>query len=609
MNDRDTSSALGAPRAGERALSTAPVVIDARTARCARVVLAGVALCASIACDPIVDEEPPAEATPLPVREGTDGSSLPVRPHDDDPTDPGATCVARSVPLRRISHIEHRFLLRDLFPPLAASSISLATDLTGGEFENARDELLVNPLLVDQYHALALEIAEEAVVAMPELVPCDPALGLACAETFIRTFGRRALRAPLSDDDVADFRAIFEEVLVDGAGPEAFTTGVQLTIQAMLESPEFLYRIESGTVVDDTGAVTDGELLALDGPSLANRLSFLLWSSAPDDELIAHADDGTLLDEEVLAAEVERMLDDPRARESVGEFFRQWLDLERISHVTKVDPAFTPSLQAAMREETRRFLLDHIFEGERTMDDLLTSSSSYVNAELATHYGVAPPSEVDDEGFGLVTLPDERSGFLTQGSFLAGRGHPTNPSPVLRGVLVLERLLCIELGTPPPGAESSTLDEGVVPETNRQAYELLTSPVQCTGCHQFINPVGFALEGFDSSGRARSDDNGAALDLTGSLLGSEFDGAKELGAVLAALPDAERCLTDKIVTYAFGAHEWVADSCLDVDVEDAVTNGADASLKGALRAVALHPEFRFLRTTTGSPAAPVGVGE
>lgn len=421
------------------------------------------------------------------------------------------------------------------------------------------------------------------------LVPCDASEGLVCAEQFLRTFGRRALRRPLTDDEVALYRTFFEE----GEGANDFNLAVQLAVQAFLESPELLYRVETGTAQPD-GTVT------LDGYSLASRLSFLLWSSLPDDTLFAAAEDGSLLTDDGLQAQVDRMLGDPKAKRMMEEFFRQWLDLDRVAHVTKNDPAFTGTLQASLREESVRFLVDTIFDEGGTMSDLLTSRTTWVNAELAAYYGVPMPTDVDEEGWGQVELGAERSGFLTSGAFLAARGHPANPSPVLRGVLVLERLVCLELGTPPPGAESTTLEEGIVPETNRESYELLTSPSDCVTCHQVINPIGFALEEFDTLGRHRTDDNGVALDLTGSLLGQSFDGAASLGQVLAGLPDAERCVTEKMLQYTFGAKDDVEGSCLHHDVVSAFTTQSDGSLRALLTQIATHPEFRQLPASEGA---------
>ncbi len=523
----------------------------------------------------------PLTDVPPPTR-GSGHGDLPVRDHDGAPVviDP-SSCAPRDVPVRRVSHFEHRLLLQDLFPGVALPVFSLATDLTGSEFDNQAEALVASPLLVDQYHSVAVQTAEAVVADTSALLPCDASAGLTCAEEFIRTFGRRALRRPLTDTEVALYRSLFET----SPGAEDFNLALQLTVQAFLESPEFLYRIETGVEQDDG-------TIALDGYSLANRLSFLIWSSMPDEALFAAAEDGSLLTDAGLQAQVERMLNDGKARRMMEEFFRQWLDLERVAHVTKNDPTFTSTLQDAFREESVRFLVDTIFEQNGTMADLLTSRNTWVNQELANLYGVAMPGETDEAGWAPVELGPERSGFLTQGTFLAGRAHPANPSPVLRGVLVLERLICLELGTPPPGAESAMLDENANPQTNRESYELLTSPAQCRGCHSVINPIGFALEEFDSVGRHRTLDNGVPVNLSGSLLGYDIDGAATLGQVLAGLPDAEHCLTEKMLEYTFGAKDDVVGSCMTHDVAEHFMQESDGSIRSLLTTIATHPQFR-----------------
>jgi hypothetical protein len=567
------------------ALSRRPSARHRRSAVVLSGMMAGVLLLPLGCSEPLTDVPPP---TRLPGDPGFGHGALPVRDVNDGPVVAGE-CGPRDVPVRRVSHFEHRMLLQDLLPGVAVPSVQLATDLTGSEFDNQAEALIASPLLVNQYHSAAQQAAEAAVANVDALLPCSASDGITCAEAFIRTFGRRALRRPLTEDDVALYRTLFE----NGPGADDFNLGVQLTVQAFLESPEFLYRVETGVEQPDG-------TLALDGYSLASRLSFLLWSSMPDDALFEAAEDGSLLTDEGLAAQVERMLDDEKARRMMEEFFRQWLDLERVAHVTKDDPAFTSSLQDAMREESVRFLVDTIFDQNGTMADLLTSRTTWVNQELADLYGVQMPAETDEEGWAQVELGPERSGFLTQGTFLAGRSHPYNPSPVLRGVLVLERLICLELGAPPPGAETTQLDEDANPQTNRESYDLLTSPVECNGCHQVINPIGFALEEFDTVGRHRTTDNGVAVDLTGSLLGESFDGASSLGQVLANLPDAEHCLTEKMLEYTFGAKDDVDGSCMTEDVAHTFMEESDGSLRSLLVQIATHPDFRQLRAGGGA---------
>lgn len=571
----------------------------ARWAAGARALICGLAVASTTACSP--------EARPAPgFTDGQPGAHVARRGEVPDGVDAGAardggtvtrdggfvppTCGPRALAPRRVSHLEYGFLLADLFDGIALPAIDLATDLTGHGFENAQDALNPSALLVDQYHQAARDIAAAAMSAQNTFAPCAGGADAAvCAADFVRTMGQKVFRRPLSDAEQAAYLGLF----TTGPGAESYAAGVQLALQAMLESPAFLYRVET----------TQPGSNALDAHSVASRLSFLLWSSMPDAALMADADSGALLEDGVLSGHVDRMLADPKARRMVQAFFRQWLDLDRVNYVTKDDARFTGSLQAAMHEETERFLLDYIFEGEHTVADLLTTRQTYVNAELAAFYGVPAPAEGWDE----VTLPEGRAGFLTQASFLAGHSHPANPSPVLRGVLVLQQLICFELGTPPPGAESATLPDDVNPQTNRESYALLTSAPNCASCHDVINPVGFALEGFDTTGRSRTHDNGVPVDTSGTFLGTPIDGPADLGAALAALPAAERCLSDKLLEYAYGAKD-PGDACIDDAVHTQFTTAETRSVKTLLKTIAQHPEFRLLGPADTAGASENGAG-
>jgi len=345
----------------------------------------------------------------------------------------------------------------------------------------------------------------------------------------------------------------------------------------MLQAPQLLYRVEA-IGPDGTPGPYD----------VASRLSYLLWSTMPDDPLFLAASDGRLGTADGIAAEVDRMLADPRALDGFMNFAKQWLNLSRIERTTKLaaDGLDNP-LRAALAEEARWFLTEIIFARGGTLDDLLTSSRAYVGPETAAFYGLPAPADWQE-----MDLPPERQGFLMQMQFLTAHGHPNNPSPVLRGLFVLQRLLCVELGSPPAGVDMS-IPEGdpeMGPTTNRQNYDRATSGEVCSTCHSVINPVGYAFEHFDTMGRYRELDNGLPIDDGALVQGQVLEGPIALAEYLAASDQVDRCVTRKHMIYALAGTDAVDDECLSDDVADAFT-ASNGSLRELMRAIAINPRF------------------
>ena len=388
---------------------------------------------------------------------------------------------------------------------------------------------------------------------------CQPVTGseeLDCARTLLAGLARRAYRRPVTSADVEVLIEFFEMGRVNGDGSAAsrgFDSGIELALRRLLVSPEFLVRIEAdptGVASDTPYAVTDIEL--------ASRLSFFLWSSIPDDELLDLAERGVLSQPAELDRQVRRMIADPRSKELTTNFTGQWLQLRNLATVVRpgapYSVAFDETLRQAMITETELFF-DHVVREDRGVLELLTADYTYLNGRLAGHYGIP---NVQGSHFRLVTYPasSPRGGLLGQGSILTLTSHAIRTSPVLRGKWILNNIL----GTPPPDPPPNipALDDRQTQlrvGTMRERMSAHRDNPACAACHAMIDPAGFALEGFDAIGRSRVvDEYYNRLDTSGVLPdGTVFDGAAELRAALVARPERfVGTVTEKMMTYALG---------------------------------------------------------
>ena len=482
------------------------------------------------------------------------------------------------VPLRRLTAFEHRNTLADLFPNLELPDYELPLDDRREGFDNNADALIPSKLHIEQYNAAAEKIADLAVQDLPALIDCTPDTDPNCSVRFVSEFGARAFRRPLTSAEVDAFRVFF----TGPPGDTDFAAGVETTIQLMLQAPQFLYRIE----LHEAGGAP-GSLAPLDGYQLATRLSYFLWSSMPDQALLAAAANGQLATPAQVEVEVRRMLDDPKAERAFLHFFRQWGELDRVDLVSKLeDDGYDDATRSALREEFDRFVRDVLGHGEGSFGDLLQSPRTFVNDRLAGLYGVAGPGP--DTWAEVELDPTQRAGILTQPAFLAGHGHPLNPSPVKRGNFVLQNLLCTNVGSPPPIAEAMGSPKPMPGMTNRQVYEELTKADQCIACHKVINPVGFAFEHYDTMGRFRELDQGLPVDASGAINGLTYADATEFMADLAADPLAQNCFSRKWMIYSLGGPQLVPD--MATEVTDAFAT-AEFNLRELQVAIATHPRF------------------
>ena len=401
--------------------------------------------------------------------------------------------------LRRLTHAEYQNTVRDLLGVETERPARFAADTVVDGFDNNSAALVVSPLLADQYSASADAIADEAMMYPDRFIPsCESGwTSERCAEHFIRTFGGRAFRRPVTDTDVSRYIRVYRL----GAQGETFESGIRWTLVAMLQSPSFLYRREIGQW--DAGA----GLYRLDDYEVASELSYLILASMPDDALFDAAAEGELRTPEQILTQAQRLLALDSSRGAVRQFVRRWLDLERLHTVPKDSdtyPEFSEAgstLRESMQGEIDRFVDHVVFESEGSLSELLTADYSFVNDELSTFYSVSPEGPADSEGYRRVSMTGEdRRGITTLGGYLATHARPNSSSPVERGLIVRERVLCQDLPPPPPGvvAEPPPPDPS---STTRERYSMHSTDDACRSCHRLIDPLGFPYEHFDGAGR------------------------------------------------------------------------------------------------------------
>lgn len=368
-----------------------------------------------------------------------------------------------------------------------------------------------------------------------------------CAEKIVSTLAYRAFRRPVSDSDIQPLLAFYERGRREGT----FENGVEMALRALLVSPDFLFRIER-----DPAGLAAGSVYGVNDYELASRLSFFLWSSIPDEELLNLAKQGKLREPAVLSGQVSRMLDDDRSRSLERNFAGQWLYLRNLAQV-KPDPDDFPefdfSLRQSFERETELFFSD-ILRSDRPVTDLLDSKFTFVNQRLAEHYGI---SNVYGSQFRRIAVTDpNRGGLLGQGSILTVTSYPNRTSVVQRGKWILENLLGAPPPPPPPevpnlkphGEDGSLL-------TMRQQMEQHRSNAVCAACHSRMDPLGFALENYDGVGKWRAKDAGHVIDASGKLPdGTQFDGMPGLKELLltSRREDFVQTVAERLLTYALG---------------------------------------------------------
>jgi mono/diheme cytochrome c family protein len=379
------------------------------------------------------------------------------------------------------------------------------------------------------------------------LFVCRPASAdqeSACADRILTTLLRRAYRRNVTADDLRRARHFYEA----GRAERDFDLGIQRALERVLVSPQFLFRIEQ-----QPAGAAPGSVHRIGDFELASRLSFFLWSSIPDDELLDAAAAGTLRQPEVLRRQVTRMLADSRSRSLVTNFAAQWLflrDVETKEADVYLFRDFDEGVRAAFVRETELFL-DSILRENRSVLELLTADYTFLNEPLAKHYGIP---QITGSHFRRVTLPEgsPRRGLLGQGSILSITSYSTRTSAVLRGKYVLENLLAAPPPPPPPNVPSLNTERSGKPLSMKEAMQLHRASPACAGCHAKMDPIGFAMENFDALGRWRAEENGRPLEVTSTLPdGTKVDGVEGVRRLVLRDPALfVEAMTGKLLMYA-----------------------------------------------------------
>jgi Protein of unknown function (DUF1592)/Protein of unknown function (DUF1588)/Protein of unknown function (DUF1595)/Protein of unknown function (DUF1585) len=417
----------------------------------------------------------------------------------------------------------------------------------------------VAPVELENYQTAAELVAASVVANDDKLqawVPCATKTAPRdCARTFITKFGTRIYRSLLTAaDDIDRHLAVY-----DLGAKTSHAHGIELVLQAMLQAPRFLYRVELGT-----DSVVGTTAVALSGYELATRLSYALWDSAPDDVLLQAAENGALATPEGRKTVLKTMLDDARGQRALQRFLERWLHLPQLSDVVK-DATLFPEwngspLRAALQTQAERFLDDTVGRQGGHLRALLTSSTVFVNADLTSYYGVK-----DTGDWHALELTDGKaSGVLTLPAWLSMMAKPAESSPIYRGKFVREALLCQILPAPP--ANIPKPPEVTKAVSTRQRLAQHETDAACSGCHRLMDPIGFGFENYDAIGRYRDKDADLTIDDRGELLSTqqldgEFHGVRELGDKLADSAEVQECMVRQWFRFALGRFEQSVDDC------------------------------------------------
>ncbi len=466
--------------------------------------------------------------------------------------------------LPRLSHAEYENTVKDLLALTAPANLTstFVGDASGGTFSNVGGELAVNSDLWVDYQRAAESLAATATASTASLTALAGGTWPAAPDAQLDAIGRRVFRRALTTTERTAYRALYNEGPSDYPAVTPLNASVRVALEAMLQSPHFLYRPELSTLVA-------GNKIPLAQTELASRLSYALWQSMPDQALLVAAEGGQLTGAGYLA-QVDRMLaDETRMRASSTWFHDQLLEVARYSDITRsttLFPEYSKPLTVAMKEETQRYVNAVVFEEKAGLDRLLTAPYSFVNTDLAKVYNVTVPAA----GYSKVTFTNgQRGGLLTQVGFLATNSSSTDPDAIHRGVFINHKLLCANLPPPPMMVPAlPMLDPMAPPKTMRARIIEFTGKGTCgQGCHStMINPAGFAFEHYDALGRWRETDRGIPVDAKDTYafekVNRTYDGALELGKAMAEEPMAHRCYAGKWVEFLFARRLTAKDNAL-----------------------------------------------
>jgi hypothetical protein len=468
-----------------------------------------------------------------------------------------------TVVLRRLTNSQYNNTVRDLLGDLTSPANQFPPEDYVNGFKDQYQAQSLSPVAIEAYSTAAEKLARNVFrrAGAGGLISCQPSPE--CATEFVRSFGFRAFRRPLDPTEQKRYQALFSK-------EPRFADGAQIVVEAMLQSPNFLFRIEETPRAEWKAYAT------------ASRLSYALWDTMPDSALLDSAARGDLSTPEGVEKAARTMLADNRARGALDEFVSQWLRFDRALNASKDRrrfPKFTRETAVAMTEEARQ-LVSYLVWGSHNFMDLFTADYAFVNADLARIYSIEPPARE----FGRVQFPpdSDRAGVLGQALFLTLTAKPEETSPTARGLFVREQFLCQHVADPPPGVNTNLppVSEDR-PQTNRDRMGQHVSNPSCAVCHNLIDPIGYGLEKFDAIGSRQDnlellfypDPHGPhkreppkrmelPLDTKGFVAGipdAQFSSPRQLGAILARTPQCGECVVKQYFRYVAGRLETPAD--------------------------------------------------
>lgn len=479
------------------------------------------------------------------------------------PSAPPASCTtptAAPAPTARLTDLEYKNTLHDLFPSLSMPDAALPADIVVEGFDNNTKAQTPSASLIEQYQVSAKAVGAAVSANLSAVLPCQASTSAqqdSCGAQFIDAFVSRAYRRPITSDERASYQAFFTAA----KSAYDFPTAVSMVVQAALQSPSFLYRVE-------LGGKAAGGLAPLSGYEMASRLSYFFWDTMPDQPLLDAAASGMLDTPSGVEAQARRLLGDPRAHAAVANLFHQWLRFDKMDRMEKsaeLFPDWNDQVADSLRSSASKFV-DHVFwDLDGSLDALLTDTGAYVDAKIAPLYGVTA-AKADMQL--MQTDKAQRSGILTQAGLMAAFAHETTDSPVLRGVFVMDRLLCTAPPPPPPGVTGSITetDTQSAPMTTRDRFAMTHEQGDCASCHHTIDGFGFGFSHYDAVGKWRESENGLAVNAKGWIANTrdadgDFDGAVELGKRLAQSAQVSDCVASQWFRYSLGLGAAEVPSC------------------------------------------------
>lgn len=523
-----------------------------------------------------------------------DGDPNALRRGDVDPSDnptAEATSKVSEGGLRVLTQYEYAQTIHDLFgTDIVVPKISQDTSVNGWTTVGASTASIA-PTASDDFETAALDIAKQVFdpARRDKVSKCAPIAdaGDACTRAFIETWGKRAFRRGLTKEEVDEYVGLAIATSQDLGGPWA---GLESALGAMLESPNFVYRLDA--IEDDPTKPGEARFTSY---AMASRLSFLLWGSTPDDQLLDSAGKGELGSTEGIKAAADRLLASDKAQNGVLRFFDEWLAVSSIDTVekdAKLFPELTPQLRTAMREQISRTLKDLLWDRGQSYLDLFQTKDIFMSPELAPIYGVAtPPSS----GFTKITLDGSqpRAGIFGWAGILTLKSRAYASSPTLRGLFVRERVLCQTVPPPPPDATQQQPQEANgVPLTTRERAQARLSNPNCSSCHARMDGIGLGLENFDAIGRYRTSEGSTTIDTSGQLDGHPFKGATDLAKAVHDHPDTNACGARNLFRYATGRMETGDDEQQVQELAAKFTN-VDHRMKAMFSEIVASSAFRL----------------